>query len=77
MININARLRRMGNSLGIIVPSHFINKSGFKEGEELVVSMQNKQKTRVRDILREAFKRKLKFRRTTEEILDEIDEDSD
>ncbi|MEK6855075.1 MAG: hypothetical protein AABX73_02530 [Nanoarchaeota archaeon] len=75
MININTRLRRMGNSLGIIVPSEIINGKRLKEGEELIVHIENKNKTSVGRMLEEARKQKLKFKRTTEEILNEIDED--
>lgn len=65
----------MGNSLGIIVPSEIINGKRLKEGEELIVHIENKNKTSVGRMLEEARKQKLKFKRTTEEILNEIDED--
>ena len=74
MININSKLKRMGNSLGIIVPSVVVNEQGLKEGENLVVSIKIK-KSSVGDMLREARKQKLKFKRPTQEILDELDED--
>ncbi|MDP1695440.1 MAG: hypothetical protein Q8L29_00830 [archaeon] len=77
MINIQTKLRRMGNSLGIIVPSEVVNHNKFREGDELIVEIQFKRKTSVEDMLREARKRNLKFKRTTEEILKEINEDSD
>ena len=77
MATMNVKLKRVGNSLGIIVPSGLINQIGLKEGEELVVNIQNKSKTTIADMLREAIRHRLRFKRTTEEILKEIDEDSD
>ena len=77
MVNIQVKLKRVGNSLGIVVPSNIVNQKGLKEGEELIVNIQNKKKTTVEDMLREAMKQRLRFKRNTEEILREIDEDSD
>ena len=77
MINIHSRLKKVGNSLGIIVPSEVVNRNRLREGEELVVEIQFKGRTNVEDMLMEARKQKLKFKRSTEEILGEIDEDSD
>ena len=77
MENLNLRLKRVGNSLGIIVPSEIVSKRNLKEGEELVISIESKNKTTIEDMLREAEKQKLKFKRSTKEILDEIDGDSD
>ena len=77
MENLNLKLKRVGNSLGIVVPSAIINKGNLKEGEEIIISIERRNKTTVLDMLKEADKKKLKFKRTTQEILDEIDEDSD
>ena len=77
MENLNLRLKRVGNSLGIIVPSEIVIKRNLKEGEELVISIESKNKTTIEDMLREAEKQKLKFKRSTKKILDEIDGDSD
>lgn len=75
MITLNTKLRRVGNSLGIVVPSNFINDKNLREGSDIIVNIQHKNRTTVGDMLNEAKKQKLKFRRSTEEILKEIDED--
>jgi antitoxin component of MazEF toxin-antitoxin module len=75
MISISTRLRRVGNSLGVIVPSQIINQKNLREGQGIVITIQRKNKTTIGDILREARKQRLNFTRSTQEILDEINED--
>lgn len=76
MVNINTKLKRIGNSLGIIVPAEIINTKGLKEGGELMISIELNEGSNVNRMLEEARKQKLKFKKSTQEILDEINEDS-
>ncbi len=77
MESLNLKLKRLGNSLGIIVPSEIVNQRKLREGEELTITIEIKNKTTIADMLKEAQKRKLNFKRSTQDILDEIDKDSD
>ena len=77
MESLNLKLKRLGNSLGIIVPSETVNQRNLREGEELVITIETKNKTTVGDMMREARRQKLKFKRSTQEVLDEIDKESD
>jgi len=77
MVNITAKLKRVGNSLGIIVPSNVIDSNNLKEGEELFVNIQLNEVSSVGQMLADARKHKLNFKKSTQEILDEIDRDSD
>ena len=77
MVNITAKLKRVGNSLGIIIPSNVVNSNELKEGEELFVNIQLSEVSSVGQMLAEARRHKLNFKRSTQEILDEIDRDSD
>ncbi len=77
MVNITAKLKRVGNSLGIIVPSDVVDSNALKEGEELFVNIHLSEVSSVGQMLAEARKHKLNFKRSTQEILDEIDKDSD
>ena len=76
MIDIHTKLRRVGNSFGIVVPAEIINFNRLREGDELQVNIKAKRDT-ISDMLKEARRQKLRFRRTTKKILDEIDGDSD
>ncbi|GEM_PF-1166762 len=77
MVNITAKLKRVGNSLGIIVPSDVVDNNDLKEGEELFINIHVNEVSSVGQMLAEARKHKLNFKRSTQEILDEIDKDSD
>ena len=77
MVNITTKLKRVGNSLGIIVPSDVVDSNKLKEGEELFVSIHINEVSSVGQMLIEARKHKLNFKRSTQEILDKIDRDSD
>ncbi len=77
MISLNVKLRRMGNSLGIIVPSDVVAARGLHEGENLNIVIESDGKSTVGDMIREARKWNLKFKRSTQEILDEIHEGDD
>jgi antitoxin component of MazEF toxin-antitoxin module len=74
MVQIRTALRRVGNSLGVIVPSEIVRTQKLHEGEKLTVNIQSKNITTVGKMLREARKQRLRFRRSTQEILKEVDE---
>ena len=44
LMAIQTRLRRWGNSFGIVVPSEIMQEKNFQEGEEVVVDIQKKNK---------------------------------
>ena len=77
MVSLNVRLRKVGNSLGIVVPSEIVVAKGLREGENLNITIETDGKSTLGDMMKKAKKWNLKFRRSTQEILDEIDEDSD
>ncbi len=77
MISIDTKLKKVGNSLGIIVPAEIINQNNFKEGEKIRVNLENKKGATVGKIMEEAKIKNLKFKRSTQEILDELDAELD
>ena len=72
MIEIKTKLRRWGNSFGIVVPQRVVDGTGVKEGEELTVLLK-KEKT---NVLRETFGT-LKSKKSIKQIMDKIDEELD
>lgn len=78
MIQINAKTRRWGNSIGVVIPDNVVKDQGIKEDEEVIMAITTKKKTTVGDIFKMVEKHPLpkrKDKRTTQEILDEIDRD--
>ncbi len=70
MIEIKTKLRKWGNSFGIIVPLSKINQEDISEGEEVFV-MMNKKKS---NVLKETFGT-FKFKKPVEQMMKEIDEE--
>lgn len=68
MIEIKTKLRKWGNSFGIVVPKKAIEDSKLKEGEEVTVLM-NKEKVTV---LREIFGALKGWKIDTQKFKDEL-----
>ncbi len=65
-------VRKWGNSLGIILPANIIKDQDIQEGAELEILINQKNKTKVKDIFG-ILKGKLK--RDTDDLLKEVDRD--
>jgi antitoxin component of MazEF toxin-antitoxin module len=73
-MELKTRIRRMGNSLGVIIPADTVRSRGFREGENVSVIIEGEGWT-VGEIMKEARRQKIgdKFKKSTQKILDEID----
>lgn len=72
MIELKTKIRRWGNSFGIVVPLKKVSQENIKEGDEVVILMNKKEG----NVLRETFGT-LKFKKSTDKIMKEIDEGLD
>ena len=70
METTHAQLRKWGRSIGVVIPREMIEKGHFKEGEEVEILVLKKT-----NALKKTFG-KLKLKRTTEQIIREIREES-
>ena len=70
MIEMKAKIRRWGNSFGIVVPLKAVEDEGVRDGDEVKIFMKRAKG----NVLRETFGT-LKSRKTTKKIMKEIDED--
>lgn len=68
-IKTMAKLRAWGNSIGIVLPKEELKKENMKVNDEVEIVIKKKVNP-----LREAFG-KLKFTKSTEKILKEVDEE--
>ena len=50
MEQIETKLKKWGNSLGVVLPRKVIQKENLREGNELVVTIELSDKTKVKDI---------------------------
>jgi len=70
MREIRTRLRRWGNSFGVVVPQNVVESENIREGDDVRIFF-NKRKT---NILREMFGT-FKFKRPVEDLLREADQE--
>ncbi len=73
MIEIKTKLRKWGNSLGILVPFSKINDDKIHEGDSIDVFMKKEKR---KNVLEETFGT-LKSRKSTDKIMKEIDKELD
>jgi len=67
MIRVETRVRKSGNSLGVIIPSEVAVKGKLKQGDQVDVLVQKRG-----SVLREVFGT-LKFDEPTKKMMKEID----
>ena len=70
MEQINTRAKRWGNSLGIVLPKKIIDNQQIKEGSEIKIIIESKNKTKVKNLFG-ILKGKLK--KDTETLMRETD----
>jgi antitoxin component of MazEF toxin-antitoxin module len=70
MIQIKSKLRKWGNSFGIVIPTKTIEDISYKEGDEVMILISKDND----NTLKESFGT-YKFKKNTEEILKEVDKE--
>ena len=65
------KIKKWGSSLGIVIPKEIIKRENLKQNQSIrILAVETKSKTKVKDIFG-----KLKFKKSTKKILDEVDRD--
>lgn len=67
MLEVEAKVRKWGRSFGVVIPKDKVKEEGIKENETIKLLITKKT-----NVLRETFGT-MKFKRSTQEILDESD----
>ena len=67
MMEVEAKVRKWGRSFGVVIPKEKIIEEGIKENETIKLLIIKRT-----NVLKETFGT-LKFKRTTQEMLDESD----
>ncbi|MEK6855181.1 MAG: hypothetical protein AABX73_03080 [Nanoarchaeota archaeon] len=70
MIEIKTKLRRWGNSFGIVVPQKAVEQTKAKEGDEIIILLKRKKN----NVLREMFGSH-KFSKPVKQLMREMDEE--
>ncbi len=67
---IKGKVKKWGNSFGIIIPKEIINNEGFKVGQEIEYMIISDSKKRFDELFGSL---KGKFKKSTEQIMKEVD----
>ena len=70
MMEIKAKTKKWGNSIGILIPKDAVRKENIKPEQEVTVLISAKPVTKGKDIWGT-----LKFKESTEELMREIDKE--
>lgn len=70
MIEIKSKLRKWGNSFGVIIPRKELEKMSFNEGDEICLFINPVEK----NVLKEMFGT-FKFKKSTSKLLQEVDKE--
>ena len=72
MMEIKAKTKKWGNSIGVIIPKEIIRQQNIKPDQEITILISSKPITTGRDIWGT-----FKFKKSTEQIMREVDKDFD
>ena len=70
MMEIKAKTKKWGNSIGIVIPKEAVMKENIKPNQEVTVLISSKPITKVKDIFGT-----FKFKEPTEKLMREIDKE--
>ena len=68
MLEIKAKTKKWGNSIGVIIPKEVIRQQNIKPDQEVTLTISKKPITKVKDIFGT-----MKFKEPTEKLMREID----
>lgn len=71
MIEVKTKLKRWGNSFGVVLPIRVIEQEKMNEGEDIRILVKKEKKV---NVLKETFGT-IKFKKNTEEMMRETDRD--
>ena len=72
MMEIKAKTKKWGNSIGVIIPKEIIRQQNIKPDQEITILISSKPITTGRDIWGT-----FKFKKSTEQLMREVDKDFD
>jgi antitoxin component of MazEF toxin-antitoxin module len=72
METITTKVKKWGNSFGIILPAEMVRHNNLREGTNIEIRINTKDKTRVKDVFGIL---KGKLTKSTDDLLKEVDRD--
>ena len=75
MEQIKTKIKKWGNSFGVVIPKEVINSKGIRENSDVSITIETEDKMTVGDVLNITGKLNLKRKGDTQKILQKIDEE--
>ena len=76
MEKIKTKVKRWGNSFGVVLPKKIVEPENLEEGVEITITIEPRRTMTLKDLMEFAKKHPLpKVNKTTKEIIQEIDKD--
>ena len=72
METIDVKVKKWGNSFGVVIPKEIIINNNLKEGSDVELLVRAKNKTKVKDVFGIL---KGKIKKPTDQILKEVDKE--
>ena len=72
MMEVKAKTKKWGNSIGVVIPKEVIKHENIKPDQEVTLIINTKPITKVKDIFGT-----LKFKESTDKLMRELDKDFD
>lgn len=72
MMEIKARTKKWGNSIGVVIPKEVIREENIQPNQEITLMINTKPITRGKDIFGT-----WKFKKSTDKLMREVDKDFD
>ena len=72
MMEIKAKTKKWGNSIGVLIPKEVVEEEKIKPNQEITLTINTKPITRGKDIFGT-----WKFKKSTEKLMREVDKDFD
>ena len=76
MERVKTKVRKWGNSFGIILPKKVVDTEKIKENTEITITIESNNTMTVKDLMEFAKKHPLpKIKKSLREVLNEVDKD--
>ena len=72
MMEIKAKTRKWGNSIGVLIPKEVVKEENIKANQEIILMISTKPTTKGKDIWGT-----MHFKKSTEQLMREVDKDFD
>lgn len=75
MVSINTKVRKWGNSFGIVLPKKIVERDNIQEGLDITITIEPSNKTDVGDLFNLSKKNNFKSKKHVERLIKDVDDE--